>query len=607
MNSIISTFDITKEALPDLLLRIQQGKVQIPDLQRSFCWSDELVIELLASVSLGWPVGSIMLLEQGNASWNFRPRLVEGVQLKHSPTPVHLILDGQQRATTLFMALFSGNPVAIKDKRTPKVSDRWYYIDIERALNPDVEREQAILSFNKSRIKTAYGIEGRLINCSTPENEYELGLFPVASIFDYAQWRQNYSRYWHYDPTKLQLIDRFERNVIKRFEHYQIPVIELKPELPIPAVCRVFEKTNTQGTELNFFDLATACFASDDFSLRSDWAVRQKRLQKFRVLQLVRETDFLSCVTLVATYHRRQQALRATLPLQKLPRVACGRDEVLGLSIAEYKAFAEQVVCGYEEAARFLHGQRMIAAEDVPYQIQLVALAAILTVIGYPQEQMRSKLEQWFWCGGCTALYTSWHEARAARDMLEVPQWLLHGGAVPTTISEAIFNVNRLLSVQRRHGSVYKSISALLRKHGAIDFATGESLSDVRYFDDPIESHHIFPVAYCKRQGIVQSQYHCLVNRTPLSRLSNKKIGGRSPSQYLQALEAEGISRTRLDAILRSHLIEPETLWTNDFDGFLSARTQALVSVVTQAMGKQPQSTPPLAIAPRATAPLALA
>lgn len=67
MSTLISTFDITKEALPDLLLKIQQGKVQIPDLQRSFCWSDGLVIQLIASVSLGWPVGAIMLLEQDSS------------------------------------------------------------------------------------------------------------------------------------------------------------------------------------------------------------------------------------------------------------------------------------------------------------------------------------------------------------------------------------------------------------------------------------------------------------------------------------------------------------------------------------------------------------
>lgn len=201
-------------------------------------------------------------------------------------------------------------------------------------------------------------------------------------------------------------------------------------------------------------------------------------------------------------------------------------------------------------------------------------------------EQMRSKLDQWFWCGSCAELYTSWHETRAARDMLEVPDWLVNSGSVPTTISDASFGDTRLLDLRQRRGSVFKSISALLRRHGAIDLATGESLSDVRYFDDPIESHHIFPVAYCKRQGISDKRYNCLVNLTPLSQLSNRKISGKAPSQYLRSLEDQGITRGRLDTILRSHLIEPETLWADDFEAFLATRAQALLALVQSAMGR---------------------
>lgn len=367
-NAAIATFDITKEALPDLLLRIQQGKVQIPDLQRSFCWSDELVIELLASISLGWPVGAIMLLEQGNAEWSFRPRPIEGLQLDSAIAPTHLILDGQQRATTLFMCLFSSQAVRIRAKRSSKFTERWYYIDIAKALDPDIERPDAIVSLPKNRVRTSTGTVGTMLDCSTAEKEYEFGMFPVSSLFQYAHWRQQYSKYWSYEPAKLELLDRFEQEVVKRFEHYQIPVIQLKSELPKPAVCRVFEKTNTQGTELNFFDLATANFARDDFSLRDDWAMREQRLKKQKVLQASRSKDFLACVTLVATHHRRQQALGSQTYL-KLPAVACGCDAVMSLTLEEYQAIAEPVSIGYELAGRFLHGQKFHSSEDLPYQI----------------------------------------------------------------------------------------------------------------------------------------------------------------------------------------------------------------------------------------------
>ncbi len=590
MNSI-STFDITKEALPDFLLHIQQGKIQLPDLQRSFCWPDDQVKELIASVSLAWPVGAVLLLLLGNSNVKFKPRLIEGVTLKIIPEPSKLILDGQQRSTALFMALFSSQPVWIKEKKSQKIQERWYYIDIEKALDPFVEREEAIISLPASRIKSGFGINGSL-DCSTPQKEYETLMFPVEKVFHYASWRAAYSKYWHYDAAKLELIDRFESEIIKKFEHYQIPIIQLRPELSKLAVCRVFEKINTISSELNFFDLTTAFFASVDFSLRDDFEATSQRLHKFSVLQGVKNTDWLQAVTLVATYHRRMEALKSNPQISKPPGVACRRNEVLSLSLEEYQRFSAMTASGYEEAARFFHGQKILSSEDIAYPVQLVGLAAILSIIGFPHELRRSKLEQWWWCGIFGEMYTGWNSSRTARDMLEVPEWL-QGGGRASTVELASFAPHRLLSVCRRHGAVYKGLNALLRRNGAIDFLSGEALSDVKFFDDAIESHHVFPVAWCQKQGIATEKYNCLINRTPLSEATNRFIGGKAPSFYLSKLEQQGISRQRLNEILRSHLIEPATLWNDDFEAFFELRTQALVELISKAMGKSitPAST----------------
>jgi hypothetical protein len=173
--------------------------------------------------------------------------------------------------------------------------------------------------------------------------------------------------------------------------------------------------------------------------------------------------------------------------------------------------------------------------------------------------------------------------------MLEVPEWL-GGGGLASTVELASFAPHRLLSVCRRHGAVYKGLNALLRRNGAIDFLSGEALSDVKFFDDAIESHHVFPVAWCQKQGIETEKYNCLINRTPLSEATNRFIGGKAPSFYLSKLEQQGISRQRLNEILRSHLIEPETLWDDDFDAFFEARNKEILNLVAGVMG---QSLPP--------------
>jgi uncharacterized protein with ParB-like and HNH nuclease domain len=54
-----------------------------------------------------------MLLEQKQIQFRLKPRLVEGAYLKAPPVPEMLILDGQQRLTSLFMSLFSAYPVTI--------------------------------------------------------------------------------------------------------------------------------------------------------------------------------------------------------------------------------------------------------------------------------------------------------------------------------------------------------------------------------------------------------------------------------------------------------------------------------------------------------------
>src|SRR5579883_327309 len=588
MNSI-SMFDNTKEALPDFLDDIHMGKIQLPDLQRSFVWSDEQIVKLLGSISQAFPIGAILTLKAGNSSVKFKPRLIEGVELKTVPIPETLLLDGQQRCTSLHSCLRSGQPVAIRDRRNQKVQQRWYYIDIHGALNPNMDRTDAIISFPQSRIKRG-GSPSRNLNCSTPEREFESLMFPVSQVFNYAVWRAGFQKFWNYDPLKLDLLDQFEAEVIKKFEHYQIAVIQLKPELSKIAVCQAFEDVNLTPTKLTFFDLTTAVFAADDFSLRDHYSDVSKQLSKYAVLQFVRDTDWLQAVTLVTTYNRRQEAIESGGKLGQLPAVGCCRRDVFNLTLEEYKRFSPITLAAFKEAAKFLHGLGFQHCEDIAYPMQLVILVGMLSIVGFPNESMRSKLERWWWLGMFGEVYAGWHNTVSARDILEVPQWLF-GGDFPSVAKNANLTLTRLLSITQRRGAVYLALNTLLRKYGAIDFLSGEQLSNVKVFDGVIESHHVFPEAWCKQQLIEPKRYNSLINRTPLREKTNRFIGGKAPSEYLAKLvQQQGISKQRLDTILRSHLIEPNTLWDDDFEAFFELRIEALSDLISQAIGKAVQS-----------------
>ncbi|AFZ00433.1 Protein of unknown function DUF2081 [Calothrix sp. PCC 6303] len=581
----ISTFDITKYPLFDVMKDIKIGRIQLPDFQRDWVWDDTHVRRLLASISLAYPIGAVMMLQQGIQRQQFKPRLVDGVTNKAAQTPNLLVLDGQQRLTTLFMVLLSKQPVIIKDPRSQKLVKKWYYLNIEKSLEPEVDRKSTIIALPETKVMRTRN--GDCIDCSTPENEYEALLFPLSKVFFFSEWRSKFSKYWQYDPQKLQLIDTLELEVLKKFEHYQIPVIQLRDSLPKEAVCQVFEDTNTAGCDLNFFDLMSSSYCVNDFSLRDDWKQRETRFQSFKVLRKVRNTDFIQSVTLVAGYARRREAIKQGWNLDKLPAVSCGRSEVLKLTKEEYQTWADPVHRGFEEAARFLHGQKIFDADDIAYPIQLVALSAILTIVGERSRsfQVRSKLERWLWCGMFGEIYTHWHDGQAGRDAVEVPAWI-NGGAVPFSITQANFSYERLLSVRKRLGAVYQGFAALLRREGAVDWITGEEINDVVYFEEQIDSHHIFPVAWCRKQGIDPTMYNCLVNRTPLSAKTNKRIGSKPPSVYLKEFEQYGTAVANLEEIMRSHCIELSILQCDNFETFFQARATALMELIGKAMGK---------------------
>ncbi|MBD1926188.1 DUF262 domain-containing protein [Trichocoleus sp. FACHB-90] len=569
----VKNFDSKSIPLLDLLRSTKDGKTQLPDFQRSWVWNDDQICSLLASISLSYPIGAVMMLETGNPDVRFQPRPIEGVTLDNPTEPGKLILDGQQRLTSLFQTLLSGKPVKTKDTRGKEIY-RWYYIDIAKALDPNIDREEAIISVPEDKIIRNFGKE-IVADYSTPEKEYQNEMFPVSQIFDSSDWMTSHNEYWDYEKEKVKFFNKFNNDIVKQFEHYDVPVIVLHKETPREAVCQVFEKMNTGGVSLTVFELVTATFAADMFNLREDWATREEALKKYQVLRNIENTDFLQAVTLLATLEKSS--------------VSCKRKDILNLKVEEYKKGADLVTQGFEQAAKFLHTQKIFSDRDLPYRTQLTALAAIFAALGDRTigAGAIAKLANWYWCGVFGELYNSAIESRLAKDVPQVRDWINGCGAEPDTIRDANFAPDRLLSLYTRKSAAYKGLSALLLRDGGCDFFTSYPIDTLMEFNESIDIHHIFPRYWCHNNGIAAEVYDCAINKTPLSAKTNKMIGGKAPSIYLTDIHKKSdILEENLNEILRSHVIDPASLRTDNFDAFFQARKNALLDRIEKAMGK---------------------
>jgi len=353
-----------------ILRDVREGKIQLPEFQRGWVWDDEHIRSLLASISLSYPIGAVMMLQTGNPTVRFKARLLEGVHIDPQPSPERFVLDGQQRLTSLFQALCLDKPVATYDIRGKSIQ-RWYYLDMAKSLHPDIDREDVVLGFGEDR--KVRNFRGEVIeDYSERQAEYQQCLFPLAEIFNCADWRKGFNKHWKYDEEKIRLFDEFEEEIIKRFEQYHVPVIKLLKETPKEAVCQVFEKVNTGGVSLTVFELLTATFAVDEYDLREDWEGqrdsrgtiikpgRVHRLRKHNVLDALENTDFLQAVTLIATYNHKIERSEAA--------ISCKRKDILRLTLADYKAWTEPITIGFEKAAKLLYGQQIFTARDLPYR-----------------------------------------------------------------------------------------------------------------------------------------------------------------------------------------------------------------------------------------------
>lgn len=566
--------------LTDLMSDVHTGAAQLPDFQRGWVWDDGRIKALILSVIHNFPVGAAMFLEYGNESIHFKHKPIEGSDAEPGTTPGELILDGQQRLTSLYNALYSKKPVHTKTDKGKEI-DRYYYLDIEKALDPSADEEEIVVSVPASRQVTSDF--GRKIekDLSTRQDEFKLKMFPLNIILDPGEeqgWQNEYYAYYNYDPAIIRQFTELFSKIIMPTQKYEMPVILLDKQTPKEAVCQVFENVNTGGVSLTVFELVTAIFAMDDFPLRKDWEERREKYFADDLLNIVTATDFLTALTLLASFKAGGT-------------VSCKKKDVLALPLTAYQQYADALCAGFSVAGKLLQEERVFSSRDLPYSTQLIPLAVLCTVLMEGNKiyttTVRKMVKQWYWCGVFGELYGAANETRYANDVTQVIKWITGGGDLPKTVTDFFFNPTRLLGLQSRQSAAYKGIMALILKNHARDFISGAEMDFSTYSNEKIDIHHIFPKDYCLGQHYDKAKWNSIVNKTPISASSNREIGGAAPSVYLGKLEKKGsVLPSDLDGYVETHWIDHALLRSDAFEDFIIDRAKKLLTAIETATGR---------------------
>lgn len=561
----METFEVNPKALSYLLGSIHERALALPDFQRNFVWQPRETEQLIESIAQNFPAGSLLFMAFRTDT--FTPRAVENAP-ELQGDPLQLVLDGQQRLTSLYQAFYG-------------TGDYRYFIDLNHLTGEHPDIELAVFYKSKNRC-------GPWEDLASQANKLVLPLGVLFGGLGFDGWLDEVLEHrleTGADKTALRAKIRAARKAyIKPLEDYRFPVVTLSHDASLEAVCSIFETLNRTGVRLSVFELLAARFYAKGLDLRSKWRLSQQ-----------------GATQVVAEFEVDQYYVLQAIALRTFSSTA--RGAVLKLTKEQVEEHWDPVIHGFRAALEMLRGEcGVLTAKWLPYAYMLVPMAALwkehLEQHGPNAGGNRLHLKQWFWCAALNARYDRAANSQAAKDFVELRRWF-KGGPSPEAVAEFSFDAGRLGAITPRQQSVYKALMSLILRRGVSDFHTGATLTSAAIAARAIDDHHVFPKAYLNPTHQPPSQptelVDSILNRTMIDRITNIRIGKRAPSDYLAEVRTEfdavGLAMSFED-LLSTHLIPGDAqaaVWTDDFEAFVQRRQELLATEIESATGQTVQ------------------
>lgn len=585
-----------KRRIVGLVEHAHEGKICLPNFQRDFVWTREEVADLVRSIMRGYFIGSLLLLRCDPNHPPFAPEFLRGAQSPYKDgRPEHLVLDGQQRLSSLMYALTAPD-LSLKDSS----ARRWFFINLDVLLKePDSDE----IVFDRSRRE--------LRGLDKIETQYEQRMLPCTVLLTepaFYQWLYGFEDWLRAKaPSDLERYrsewrDGWTKAVID-FRTFEVPLVEL-PRIDeadgeaIGRVCAIFEKLNSTGVDLSVYDLLTARLYRHGIRLHELWDEAVAMHGRLRTWSKGKADEHKFGVLVLRT-------LALLRGLDPKPRI------LIDLQPESFETDWRRAAAAMERALELVQlvghdGFGVFAEKWLPGYGLVPILAALRAQIDDNKlgQTERGELRSWYWCNVFLERYSSAIESKSRKDYQEMMRHWFDNGPEPEVFREAQAWIGspgfRIRDSASYASAVYSGIFCLLALRSTRDWRRGE---DIRLQE--LHDHHIFPQAYLKRHGIAKRvDVNTIANRTLISNETNNKIKDRAPAEYLA--DRDIFPNGAQPNLLAPHFLgEPVTKPLADaaesltdeeaaqlYERFLQARQSALIEEIRRACGVTASTEP---------------
>jgi hypothetical protein len=557
---------------------IKRGKLALPDIQRPFVWSSAKARDLLDSMYRGFPVGTLMFWETGAEVGIRQIGSNDGDRV-----PQLLIVDGQQRLTSLF-AVLTGQPVLTK-------------------------------TFDRRRIRIAFRPEDEAFEVADAAIDHDPEFIPDITALWADGHRTTVREFLRRlgeardeplaDTHQDELEERIDR--VRDLRDFRFQVVELGSSADEEQVAEIFVRINSEGVQLNQADFiltlmsvhwekgrrqleefSRACVdpsvtgpspknpfiePSPDQMLRVGVALAFRRARLQHVYNLLRGKDL------------ETGAVSADRRDAQFGLLAAAQDKALDLT--NWHEFLKCL-----QAAGFRSRRMITSGNAVLYTYALWLIGR--HDFGLDHRSLRPVISRWFFMAHTTRRYGSSPESQFEYDLGRLSNLVAGDGdafvteldrTVAANFTKDYWEItlpNGLDTSSARSPALFSYLAALNLLDAEVLF------SDVRVRDllDPavaarrsIERHHLFPKKYLSSIGVSGArQVNAIANMAFLDWSENSAISDSAPSTYWPVMTV-GLAADRLKRQSYCHAL-PVGWEQLDYPTFLERRRDLIARVV---------------------------
>ncbi len=572
----------SSESIRNLMEDIDNNNITLPEFQRDFVWDitktydlfDSIVKDIfIGSIIYGIPSFEVTVREIDNrdrkTSGKRRKKLKlisytkEEITMKvNTQRGFRLVLDGQQRVTSIFRAVKGIDTIWFVCKNEDEVDE-----DMKNKEINQMTLEEVLYEFNgqedENRLSIKLSDVYSIMENSYFEDEIKENFFSkIKFIENVSEEEQNlYFRRYLIFSRKIQ--DLFKAQ--KLISYYLLNMNSEKFAL-------FFERSNSKGVRLNFIDILAA--------------------------KLYKGFNFRNEMEKVIDLHGNKYNFEREIIVRTISYIVSNGKNVdrgfilKNLNHEDFNLYWNEVCDSYKKVLDFLFDNHFIISQSwMPYDNIVIPLMVFFRELPHKDftqmnEKQKEFIHYWYWASIFSQRYGG-----ASNDVIIQDSNILKIIAKNQKITDKTYfsklriQVNAfedLYLFSKSGSSIYRGILNLINYNtrGLKDFKSTNQIT----FNSKLEDHHIFPKEYIKTQIKENEEYiemiDCVLNRTLIPKIVNIQIGRKSPSRYLNDLKRDN---PNIIESLKTHLIPVdiiEGLYDEFYLDFLEERAKLIFSII---------------------------